>query len=75
MSALSRLEATTKRRDDVNKGWERLIRLAASEGHSLRKIAAAAGVTHGAIAKKLQTTGSVSASTSAASARSENTAR
>lgn len=53
MSSLSRLESAATRKADTEKGWMRLIRLARSEGHSLRAIAAAAGVSHTAIAKIL----------------------
>ena len=51
MSSLSRLEAVTKRKRETEAGWLRLVRLARSEGHSLRSIADAAGVSHTAIAK------------------------
>lgn len=55
MTTLSRLEALAERKRDAEKGWVRLIRKARDEGHSLRAIAAAAGVSHAAIAKMLRT--------------------
>lgn len=53
VSTLGRLEAVTKRKQEAEAGWLRLVRLARSEGHSLREIAAAAGVSHTAIANLL----------------------
>lgn len=50
MSTLARLESVTKRKRETEAGWLRLVRLARSEGHSLRTIADAAGVSHTAIA-------------------------
>lgn len=53
MSTLTRLEGVTKRKQETDAGWVRLVRLARSEGHSLREIAAVAGVSHTAIANLL----------------------
>lgn len=53
MSTLTRLEAVSRRRYETQRGWERLIRQAHKDGHSLRQIAAVAGVSHTAIAKIL----------------------
>lgn len=57
MSALARLEAATAARTSASARWERMIRLARQEGHSLRTVARAAGVTHAAIARKLTAAG------------------
>lgn len=54
MSTLARLEAVTERRAEAEKGWVRLVRRARDEGHSLRAIAAAAGVSHVAVARLLR---------------------
>lgn len=53
MGTIDRLAGVTKRKQETEAGWLRLVRLARSEGHSLRSIAAAAGVSHTAIAKIL----------------------
>lgn len=53
VSTLARLEQTTKRKRETEAGWLRLVRLARAEGHSLRSIADAAGVSHTAIANIL----------------------
>lgn len=54
MTALSRVKRTAGKRSAVSEEYRAAIRAARDEGHSLRAIASAAGVSHVAVLKLLK---------------------
>ena len=46
MDALARVRQATRKRAAADRGWHTAIRQAVTDGHTLRQVAVAAGVSH-----------------------------